>query len=437
MKIKIIEKINKSLFYKLLLIFIIANVLLLFIAFYGFGMVMHSVRFIGVQRNNVNYSYYLADEIGNPPDTTIANKLVQNNKIQISIETLQYKYKSNNNIPNVNDIDIPQYKFDKNVRAGFDGGLFVIIQRDETTFLFKMESHEEGFPYAFQIYLLIIIAAMLSVLLVIYFLINRLLKPIKQLHLAVSELSEGNLEYKVSSNRVDELGELTKSFNQMTKRLKEMLHAREQLLLDVSHELRSPLTRIKVALEFLEDKKIKRNISDDINEVEIMITELLETERLKSHYGGIKFANIDLIDIIQKISYEFKNSKPGIKLINFPKSLLFVGDEERLKLLFKNILENAIKYSNPDGYAVEISIRKKNDKVTIIIQDFGTGIPEQDIPYIFEPFYRVDKSRSKNTGGYGLGMNISKKIIEAHGGTIEISSKLDVGTTIFLKFNMQ
>jgi signal transduction histidine kinase len=83
---------------------------------------------------------------------------------------------------------------------------------------------------------------------------------------------------------------------------------------------------------------------------------------------------------------------------------------------------------------VEISLREKKDEIIISVQDFGTGIPEQDLPFVFEPFYRVDKSRSKKTGGFGLGLSLSKRIMEAHGGNIEIASRPNVGTTVFLKF---
>ena len=141
-----------------------------------------------------------------------------------------------------------------------------------------------------------------------------------------------------------------------------------------------------------------------------------------------------MLKLAQEVCAGFRDQKPGIKIISFPADIYLNVDPERIAVLLRNIIENALRYSEEDGYPIEISLRQKNDESIIAIQDFGSGIPEPDLPYIFEPFYRVDKSRSKETGGYGLGMSLSKKIMEAHGGAIEITSKLKVGTTVFLKF---
>jgi len=261
-----------------------------------------------------------------------------------------------------------------------------------------------------------------------------LLKPVKVLREGVRQLSEGNIDHEMSIKRIDELGQLVDSFNTMTRRIRGMIRSREQLLLDVSHELRSPLTRIKVAMEFLEEDDTKKTIRDDIDEVERMIAELLETERLNSRYGGLKLAETNMPQLIRDVCAGFAKQKPGIKIIAAPDDIVLNVDRQRITVLLRNIIENAMRYSDPNGYPVEISLRQKSDESIIEIQDFGSGIPEQDLPYIFEPFYRVDKSRSKETGGYGLGMSLSKKIMEAHGGTIEITSRLKVGTTVFLKF---
>ena len=109
-------------------------------------------------------------------------------------------------------------------------------------------------------------------------------------------------------------------------------------------------------------------------------------------------------------------------------------DSERIRIVFKNLLDNAFKYSRADSNPVEISIRADNDVTIVKIIDDGPGIPEEDIPQLFEPFYRVDRSRSKKTGGYGLGLSLSKKIMDAHGGKIEISNNEDRGVTVTLSF---
>ena len=213
-----------------------------------------------------------------------------------------------------------------------------------------------------------------------------------------------------------------------------MIHAKEQLLLDVSHEIRSPLTRIKVALEFVPDGNTKKSIREDLSEVEKMIMEILETERLNSDHGKLYLKKANVSVIIKEVLQDFQNRSPGVKLTSVPKGVFLNIDIDRIKTVLKNVIENSLKYSKPESQPVEISIDEEEKAVVIRIKDYGSGIPKEELPYIFEPFYRIDKSRSKETGGYGLGMSLCKKIMEAHGGTIEINSELNIGTTVFLSF---
>ena len=130
----------------------------------------------------------------------------------------------------------------------------------------------------------------------------------------------------------------------------------------------------------------------------------------------------------------FKDRLAGNFRSAFPESLSLELDPERFKIMLRNVLDNALRYSEPDGPPVAIGVQSTPEEIVISIEDHGKGIPEQDIPHIFEPFYRVDKSRSKETGGYGLGMNLVQKIMTAHGGRIEVSSRLNLGTTVTLHF---
>ncbi len=431
----IIKKVRNSLFVKLIIVFVAAYAFLMFVSFSSHEFLLKKAGFPTIQRHVVNYSRYLVDDIGTPPDTVKARSVAAENDILIKIEGQEFNWQNTRDgLLGFDELDIPEFEDSKNIRAGFDRGLYVDMRKGDYRFLFRMQRREEGFQFYAEMHLVIIIIVFTLIILVVYLLIRRLLKPIKDLDEAVYEVAKGNFDYEITSNRSDELGQLIYSFNGMSRRVKDMIHSHNQLLLDVSHELRSPLTRMKVALEFIDDEEARLSISEDIGEVETMISELLETERLKSEFGGIRKKEINLVELLSEISTTYNKTKPGVKLVDFPKALSVHGDVERLKILFNNILANAIKYSDPGGYPVEVSHREKQNEITIEFQDFGTGIPENDLPYIFEPFYRVDKSRSKKTGGYGLGMSISKKIITAHGGSIEVTSKEGVGTSVFVKF---
>ena len=123
---------------------------------------------------------------------------------------------------------------------------------------------------------------------------------------------------------------------------------------------------------------------------------------------------------------------PGLKISLLPEDIKIEVDSEQFKKVLRNVIGNALKYSPKDGGPVEISLKEQEGSWVFGIKDNGPGIPQEDIPYIFEPFYRVDKSRWKRTGGYGLGLSLSKTIIEAHGGRVEIKNNPDSGTTVLL-----
>jgi len=147
---------------------------------------------------------------------------------------------------------------------------------------------------------------------------------------------------------------------------------------------------------------------------------------LKSH---------NLIEIIHSVAASFEARPPGISLSPLPETCYLMLDPERIKIVLKNLLENAFKYARPASQPVEITLEITEKTVRLNIKDDGIGIPEDHLPYLFEPFYRVDKSRSKKTGGYGLGLGLCKKIMEAHGGQIELSNEKTGGVKVVLTFS--
>lgn len=435
MKTGILQKIRSYLFLKILLVFTLTLLAIFVLIMTANRFFLHNKTFSAIQRNAVSHVKYIITELGIPPDIDKAKRLAQGAGIQIRFQGPSLRWSSHEGMIDFPELDLPAYKEEKGVFAGIsEAGLTVDIRRDNGRYLVVLHRREEGFKHAQELFVINILI-LISLLIICTFLIMHWqLKPIKVLREGVKQLSEGNIDYQMSTNRIDELGRLVDSFNTMARRIRETIHARDRLLQDVSHELRSPLTRVKVALEFLVDENTRKTIGDEISEMETMVTELLETELLKSRHGGLKLEKTNILNLMRDVCTEFLDRKPGIKLVSFPENISLRVDPKRIRILFRNILDNALRYSDTDGYPVEVSLREKADEVTIEIQDFGSGIPEAELPYIFEPFYRVDKSRSKQTGGYGLGMSLGKRIMEAHGGTIEITSRLNVGTTLFLKF---
>jgi len=189
---------------------------------------------------------------------------------------------------------------------------------------------------------------------------------------------------------------------------------------------------MKVALEFLKEEQTRSLIQSDIEEMEEMITHILETARIHHDHSRLNLQEIDLIKVINDVAAIYRHQKPGVAFSRTSSPLPCRVDPEQIKIVLKNVLDNAIKYSREDSETVRISAESKDGWVGIEIEDNGTGIDPEVLTYIWEPFYRADKSRSRDTGGYGLGLSLCKTIIEAHGGNINIRSTPGKGTTVSL-----
>jgi signal transduction histidine kinase len=292
----------------------------------------------------------------------------------------------------------------------------VVTAPNGGTYLFTW-TFGRGMESAHLILLFSLLGLMCGIVFIAHAVLKNLLLPLRTLGDGVARLSEGQLDIELVKRRPDELGVLTDAFNQMVRRVRQMIQARDQLLLDVSHELRSPLTRLKVALALLPENDKTARMAGDMAEMEHMILELLELERLRDG-RGIRFARNDLSRILQEVVSAFQDRAPGVDLIAAPREIPLDIDANGTRTVLSNLLENAVKYSLPDSRAVEVSIAQDDTSVVVRISDDGVGIPEGDLERLFDPFFRVDPSRSKKTGGYGLGLSICKRIIEAHGGEI-------------------
>ena len=320
-----------------------------------------------------------------------------------------------------------------NVRFGrYQKQGVVTVETKIGRFIFA-ETHDDWREISFFLPWIIAVLGLIGLILTGTWLVLRwIMKPVSWLSDGVSELGEGNLEFRLPEKRSDELGNLARAFNRMTESLREMLNAREQLLLDVSHELRSPLTRMKVALEFITANSYQESLQSDVQEMEQMVTEILETARLKSEYGKIDLQSTDLVLLVEKACLMFEGKEPGIRFENAAEECVALVDVEQIQTVLKNIIANALKYSVPENDPIKVRLSKGESRLKLEIQDYGQGIPDEEIDLIFEPFYRVDKSRNKNTGGYGLGLSLCKTIIEAHGGTISVKSSMGQGAIFLL-----
>lgn len=274
---------------------------------------------------------------------------------------------------------------------------------------------------------------MAVIVLVTHAVLRRMLRPLRTLADGVARLSEGQLDVVLPVRTRDEFGDLTDAFNRMVGRVKDMVTARDRLLVDVSHELRSPVTRLKVALELLPESGTRARMDEDVAEMEAMLGELLELERLRDG-RGLAVAVVDVVSLVREVADRFTLRAPGVRVTSSAPSIAIAVDGDKVRTVVRNLIENALKYSLPDSRAVSVAVETVDGGVRMVVVDDGPGIPGADLANVFEPFYRVDRSRSRRTGGYGLGLSICKRIVDAHGGTLAVANNPCRGATFTVWF---
>jgi signal transduction histidine kinase len=310
---------------------------------------------------------------------------------------------------------------------------YVVTRSDGGSYLFQWRLHQRA-RAAHDRLLLLLLGLLVAVVVAAYALLRRILRPLGWLRAAVARVGEGHLDVEVGRRTSDEFGELADAFDRMVGRVREMVRSRDRLLLDVSHELRSPLTRMKVALALGADDARRRCLESNVAEMEAMVTELLELERLRDQ-RGLRLQECDLVSIVQDAARAFEDRPPGAVFGARPAELRLRIDPDKVRRVLGNVLENASKYSLPDSGPVRISIDEGTASAVVHVEDDGPGIPEKDLERLFEPFFRVDPSRSRRTGGYGLGLSLCKRIMEAHGGGIVAANRPGRGASFRITFS--
>ncbi|HDP94575.1 MAG TPA: HAMP domain-containing histidine kinase [Candidatus Aminicenantes bacterium] len=430
------RRIRSSLFLKILLIFSLALVLMiLFIAGAHRLLFKPPMRFESILNHSVTYAQLVARDLGNPPALERAQDLARHLHLQIRYESKGNAWSTHEGMEALARHELVSLKGMGGATAGFTPyGLCARIPVERGNLLFLLRPWKKGFHH--RVNQLILSVSVLAVLLIvgIWFLIQALLRPIRTLREGIVKLGSGQMDFRMHSTRQDELGELIRSFNRMSDRIREMIRSRDRLLLDVSHEMRSPLTRIKLALEFLEPGEPRQAILEDVEDVERMITAILESERLENPHGSLQLTSVSLREVVTEVGTALEGRPPGIQWQGVSRDLMVRADVERLRILLRNILDNALRHSSNSTQPVEVSAENQKNGITLLIRDYGCGMAPEELSHIFEPFYRADRSRSKQTGGYGLGMNMCWKIMHAHGGSIHVDSRPGRGTTVTLEF---
>ena len=270
-----------------------------------------------------------------------------------------------------------------------------------------------------------IVAAVVLVLSIALWLplVRSITRPISRITKATGEIAAGRFEVRLPEARTDEIGRLCRSINEMSSRLAGYVTGQKRFLGDVSHELASPIARIELGLGILEkrvDEKNKDRVRDVIEEVRSMsdlVNELLSFSRAEVDPAKVSLERIRLAPVVGRVVDREGPQAPEIR-VDLDEAIEVLADPELLARALANLVRNAARYAGGAAGPIEIRAGRKGGAVEIEVRDSGPGAPEESLGRIFEPFYRLDSSRGRETGGVGLGLAIVKTCVEACGGTV-------------------
>ena len=269
------------------------------------------------------------------------------------------------------------------------------------------------------------------------FIISRsITRPINKLMTKAKYISKGEYDKKIEINTdILEINDLINSINNLSQSIKEQENIRKRLTGDISHELKTPLTNLQSHLEAMIDgiweptEERLLSVKEEAERLSSLVSDMQKLNKYDESSIKLKKDNVNISDIICFVIFQFSNlaKSKNIKIEYEKKNINLYCDKDKITQALVNILSNAIRYSN-EGSTIFIEEKLKDNKVIISIEDQGIGISEEDLKYVFERFYRADKSRTRATGGTGIGLTIVKSIVSSHGGEVKLESKLGEGS---------
>lgn len=270
-----------------------------------------------------------------------------------------------------------------------------------------------------------------------YWVSKRIMQPLIQMEQITQRFAAGHLEERVPENEIPELNRLAESFNRMAQDLEGVEQRRRDLVGDMTHELRTPLTVIEGYLEGLADGTIEptpdiyQRLARETVRLRRLVNDLQELSKAEAGYLPIHLQPLEirplLVAIVQKFSDQLMEDSPTLR-VDCPASLpLASADPERVEQVLINLVGNALRYT-PQG-SITLRAWAEPERIWIAVEDTGQGIKPEDLPHVFERFWRSDRSRDRHSGGTGIGLAISRRLVELHKGTIEAESEVDKGST--------
>lgn len=384
---------------------------------------------------DLGYSFYLIDNdgqsktFGKPFDTTE----LQSSVVQDVLSGNIYH-------------GIANYPWQPFVTGFFDHALsntigLPINANDDSFALFVRPNSVQQFGEMRIFFAVIIGLALFFSFLFVLFSTRWIVNPIQSLTVATKKIAAGNYHIKLAVNRKDEIGRLARNFSTMSESLQKTEEKRQEFVASVSHEIQSPLTSIQGFSQALQEENLSNEerihylsiIEKESKRLSVLSRQLLTLSQLDQGNNELERIPFDLSEQMKEILFtlEWQWRQKNLSIEWDAKPTVINGDPKLLHQVWMNVITNAIRYTLKEG-KISITVKKGKANVEVIITDTGIGISQEDIPQIFDRFYKADKARTRKAGGTGLGLAITKKIVELHAGTIMVKSEEGQGTAIII-----
>lgn len=426
------SQLARSLSFRLLLIFVLLGGLFIFGTFKAIQVVYNSDNIRGLISGHLSlHVNYVREDIGSPPRIDRAIAITERVPVDIRILGPDVDWASDPAFPRLDELEFaPSPRFSNDPGAWVDelqGVEFADLNDHEF-----LKMRQGGYDIVVSTpriadtpdgpdLVTLILGMGLTSLLLGYMAVRWLFKPIRSIRQGAAHIGRGNFDYRIANIRQDQLGDLANDINELAGDVESMLDAKRALLLGISHELRTPLSRMRLTLEFLEDDKNAEGLRDEIVEMEKIVAALLEAERLTSRHVRLSRTSVVVGDLIAELLDDFFSRDMDRIEVSQPTEAITVKiDEARITLLLKNLLSNALRYSQSSDGPVELTVSVDANDLVFVVRDHGPGLSESQADSIGEPFYRGDPSRTRDSGGTGLGLYLASLVAAAHGGNLKL-----------------
>lgn len=372
---------------------------------------------------------YVKQDIGAPPRLDRALAITRRVPVDIRILGPDLDWASDDNFPRIEDLEFgssPIFSDDPDAWVDELQGVEFAV-KDRHRFLKMVQGDYDIVVATPRIadqnngpdLILLIVGMGLFYLLLGYVAVSWLFKPIRAIRAGAAHIGRGNFDHRIKDYRSDQLGDLAIDINQLAGDVESMLDAKRALLLGISHELRTPLSRMNLALELLENDSERDALKPEITEMEKIVSSLLEAERLSTRHAPLTRSDVNVDDLVRQLVDDYFDRDRDRLAVTTQVGEATL-DAARITLLLKNLVSNALRYSPAGADPVQLDAYREGDELVFRVADSGPGISVEQGRHVCEPFYRGDPSRTRDTGGSGLGLYLATLVANAHGGSLRL-----------------